>query len=151
MQKIKIGLISGSAVWNAIKFVFILYVQVEVYQNILILRCWPHAFNFFKKQKKVWNKSPCLISCLVFEEIYFSDYILLADQFSLRDCLHFLRYWAVCVLFVVQSLTSYILKVTLAFLSICFSSITKKSEQKCKNLKNKKRFYYEIKSIFTTF
>ena len=31
--------------------------------------------SFFKKQKEVWNKSPCLIFCINFVEKYFSCYI----------------------------------------------------------------------------
>ena len=39
---------------------FLLYVQVEVYQNILKLRCWPLVFTFckaFLKKKKVSGTS----------------------------------------------------------------------------------------------
>ena len=37
-----------------------------------------------------------------------SCYILLTDQISLSDCLHFSRYWAICILqlFVKQAVTS---------------------------------------------
>ena len=37
---------------------FLLHDQVEVYQNILELRCWPLAFNFYKafiKTKRGWK------------------------------------------------------------------------------------------------
>ena len=34
---------------------------------------------------------------MVFEEKYFSSYVLLSDQFILEDCFHFMRYWAMCV------------------------------------------------------
>ena len=37
---------------------------------------------FFKKKKKIWNYSPCLIYCIIFEK-YFSCYALLIDQVSL--------------------------------------------------------------------
>ena len=33
-----------------------------------------------------------------FQKKCFSDYILLADQISLSDCLYFLRYWAIYLL-----------------------------------------------------
>ena len=52
---------------------------------------------FLKNQKKVWNQSPCLIFCMIFEEKYFSCYILLTDQTSLSGCLYFVR-WIVWVL-----------------------------------------------------
>ena len=48
---------SGSDVWKFKKFV-LLYLQVEVYQNMLKLRYWTPAFNLYKsflKNKKVWN------------------------------------------------------------------------------------------------
>ena len=35
---------------------------------------------------------------MIFEEKYFSYYILLPDQISLSQCLYFVRYWAVYVL-----------------------------------------------------
>ena len=42
------------------------------------------------------------------QEKCFSSDILLTDQISLSDCLHFSRYWAICVLqlFVNQAVTS---------------------------------------------
>ena len=47
---------------------------------------------------RVPQKFPYLISCIIFEEKYFSGYILLADQISLSDCLYILKYWETCVL-----------------------------------------------------
>ena len=43
-----------------------------------------------------------------FREKYFSCYILLTDQISLCDCLYFLRYWVIYLLwlFVSQFMTS---------------------------------------------
>ena len=35
---------------------------------------------------------------MIFEEKYFSCYILLTDQFSLPDCLYFSRHLAICLL-----------------------------------------------------
>ena len=66
-------------------------------------------------------------------------YILLTDQILLSDCIYFLRYWVICLLyfFVVKSVTSYIFKLTIVFLS-CY--LTKKSGQKYKYLKNEKSF-----------
>ena len=57
----------------------------------------PHIINFLKKQK-AWNKSSCLIFCMIFEEKYFSCYILLPDQISLSYCLYFVRYWVIYVM-----------------------------------------------------
>ena len=34
---------------------------------------------------------------------FFSCYILLTDKSSLPDCLYFLRYWAICVLYLFVS------------------------------------------------
>ena len=59
---------------------------------------------------------------MIFEERYFSRYILLIDQILLPDCPYFLRYWAIGVLSlsVCQFVTSQILKLFLAFLSSRF-------------------------------
>ena len=54
--------------------------------------------TILKSSYKVLQESPCLISCMVFEKIYFSRYILLIDQISLPACLYFVRYWAICIL-----------------------------------------------------
>ena len=79
--------------------VFLLYAQVKGYRNMLKLSCRPLAFTLFqaflKKQKEAWNYSLCLIFCKIFEEEYFSSYILLTDRILLSDCLFFLRCWAI--------------------------------------------------------
>ena len=77
--------------------------------------CLYHILSFFKKQKEVWNQSPCLIFSIIFEEKYFSSYILLIDQVSSSDCLYIARYWALSVLFVNQFVMSWILKLTWSF------------------------------------
>ena len=46
----------------------------------------------------MWNQSLSFIFCMIFEEKYFSCYILLTDQFSLPDCLYFSRHLAICLL-----------------------------------------------------
>ena len=71
----------------------------------------------FLKNKEVWNWSPCLIFCIIFEEKHFSCYVILIDQVSLSGYLHFVRYWAICVLqlFVNQVALSWILELTLHF------------------------------------
>ena len=48
--------------------------------------------SFLKKQKEVQNQSPCLIFCMIFEEKYFSCYILLPDQILMSGCFYFVRY-----------------------------------------------------------
>ena len=47
MKKIKIEHISGLTVWNVINL-FLLNVQVGVYQHMLKLRCWPLALSYIK-------------------------------------------------------------------------------------------------------
>ena len=66
----------------------LLYGQVEVYQNILKLRCWPLAFTLYKafSKKVVWNTLPTSFTAWFFEKKYFWHYILLTDQISLRNC-----------------------------------------------------------------
>ena len=58
---------------------------------------------------------------------YFS--CLLADQILQSSCPYSVRYWAICVLqlFVIQIVTSWILKLTLSFFSSRFFYVTKKS------------------------
>ena len=36
--------------------------------------------------------------CMIFQEMYFSCYILIPDQISLSGSLYFLKYWVICVL-----------------------------------------------------
>ena len=54
------------------------------------------VWKFFKKQKEVWNQSPCLIFFfMIFEWKYLSCYILLTAQISLCGCLYLVRCWAI--------------------------------------------------------
>ena len=81
----------------------ILHVQVEVNQNVLKLRCWPHAFTFtkffWKTKKRSGTSLPATFSTLFLMEIYFSRYILLlTGQISLPDHLYFLINSVICVL-----------------------------------------------------
>ena len=66
----------------------LLYDEMKSYENILKRSCRPLAFNldFLVKQEEVWNYSPSLIFCMIFEEKYFSQ----TDQISLSDCLYVL-------------------------------------------------------------
>ena len=71
---------------------------LETYRNQAVdnqlLPCTKH----FIKQAELQNQSPCLNFCIIFEEKYFSSYILLLVRISLSGCLYFVRYWAICVL-----------------------------------------------------
>ena len=70
--------------------------------------------------KKLFQKT------IFFIEKYFSRHVLLTDQISLPDCLHFFRYWN----FVIND----------SFLIKPFFYVIKKSGQKCTYLKNQKIF-----------
>ena len=106
-------------------------------------KLWPFAFTsfqVFKKKNKMRSAAslPTSFFFIFFEKIYFSCYILLIDQVSLSGCLYFIKYWTIWVLqlFVNQVVTSWILKLPLAFLSNRFFYMTKKSWQKLKYLEN---------------
>ena len=69
--------------------------------------------DFLKQKLETLLKwFPCLIFYMIFDEKYFSCYILLTDQISLPDCLYFEKHWAICVLqlCVDHVVTSYIFK-----------------------------------------
>ena len=50
-----------------------------------------------KSSYRIRQESICHISCIIFEEEYFSSYILLIDQISLSSCLYFVSYWEICL------------------------------------------------------
>ena len=62
------------------------------------LKSAPQKLNFImgkaisKSFYRILQESVCLISCIIFEEKYFSGYILLGDQISLPGCPYFVRY-----------------------------------------------------------
>ena len=91
---------------------FLLYIQVEFYQNLLKLMSWLLVFSFYKTFLKWQKKSGTSLSAsfyaLILTKNVFLRYILLIDQISLPDFLYFLRYWAICILelFFVRSVTS---------------------------------------------
>ena len=68
----------------------------------------PEICSILTFQKRVWKYFLHHILCKIFQEKYFSCYILLIGIISLPGSLYFLRYWAICVLqlFVSQILTS---------------------------------------------
>ena len=77
----------------------------------------PEMFSNLVFQMRVCQQFLQHILCMIFQQRRSSCYILLTDKISLSGCLYFLRYCAICVLqlFVTQSLTSWILKLTLSF------------------------------------
>ena len=97
-------------------------------------------------QKRVWDQFLHHNLRMIFQEKYFSCYILLTYQISFSNCLYFSRYWAICVLqlFVNQTVTSSNLKLILSFLFCLsfkpFRYMTKGSRQKLEYLENEKSF-----------
>ena len=82
------------------QFIFIIR-QIDGYSEMFKLSCRPlRPVGFisyealFKKHKKVRNQSSYIILGMIFEEKYYSFYILLTDHSSLPACLYFVRYWA---------------------------------------------------------
>ena len=53
--------------------------------------------KLFQKTKRGLELVSLLIVCMIFEEKYFS-YFILSDQISMSDCLYFVKYWAICVM-----------------------------------------------------
>ena len=77
-----------------------------------------YSLALFKKSKLIisldqYSSLPASFPASFLEESYFSFCVLLPDQISLPGFLYFIRYWAVCVLylFVNQIVTSKILKI----------------------------------------
>ena len=115
----------------------------------LQITCFYIIFGFFKKIKKglrlvcpssfsdnFWRKTFILIC-----SINWPSFIVWLSLF--REILG-----NMCIAFVSQVVTSWILMLTLPFYSSRFSHMTKKSLQKPKYLENEKSFLGEIKSIF---
>ena len=71
--------------------------------------------NFGFSEKGLELFSPPIFFFEIFQEKYFSGYILLTDHISLPDYLYFLRYWIICVLqlFASQVVTFVSLVITL--------------------------------------
>ena len=66
---------------------------------------------------------------MIFEEKYFCCYILLPDQSSTSGCLHFVRYWAICVLFVNEVVTSKIKLFLLYDQNVIFKRLSLKQKK----------------------
>ena len=118
---------------------FLLYIQVESYQNILKLSCRPLAFTSrkaFKRQKQVWNYSPCLIFWMTFEEKYLFCYKL-----TKFHCLVPFTSWNIEQGTVCQPGCGDInFEISFTFPIQPFSTWPKKSRQKLEYLENKKNF-----------
>ena len=57
----------------------------------------PEIYSILTFQKGVWEQFLHHILFIIFQQKFFSCYILLTDQISLSDCFYFLRYQAICV------------------------------------------------------
>ena len=75
---------------------------------------------------------------MVFQEKYFSCYILLKDKIYLSDCLYFMGYWAIYVYwnYLLSSLWRLSFEINLSFLIKLFSYMTKKLEKLMKYLQS---------------
>ena len=106
--------------------------------------------TILKSSYRILQESICLISCIIFEEKYFSGYILLTDQISLSGCLYFVRYWAICVVIVCQPGCGVInFEINLVFLTKPFSPHDQNVKTKNLNiLRTKRALRDKIKSIF---
>ena len=93
---------------------FLFYVQVQNYQNILKLRCWPLAKTFSENKKTFGTSLPASITYLFF-----------------------LRYWVKCILqlFVSQFLTSQIFEINQFFCQIVFQHDHKSQDKNLNILK----------------
>ena len=64
--------------------------SLPYHKNTNCIKLWtidPEICSIFIFQKRVWDYFLHQILCMIFQEKYFSCYILLADQISLSDCL----------------------------------------------------------------
>ena len=79
---------------------------------------------------------------MIFQEKCFSCYIILTDHILVSDCLHFSRYWAICVLqwFVNHALTLQNFKLNLSFLSSRFVTRLKSQDKNLNILRTKGAF-----------
>ena len=91
----------------------------------------------------------CCCCCCCCCCCYFSPYILLTDQISLSDCIYFLRYWEICVIFRYPVCDAINSEINLSFLVKTFSHMTRKLKKKSNILRTKKS--YKIKSTLHHF
>ena len=83
------------------KFVFIIY-HVDGYQNILKLSCRPTDITSYKACLKK-KRDMKLVSIPHFQHMFLKKYLsccnLLNVWTSFSGCIYFVRYWAICVLY----------------------------------------------------
>ena len=131
-----------------------MYVQVEVYQNILKLRYWTLAFTLHKTDRCLELVSlPHVLHDFrrkIFLTLYFSNR---PDQIYSPDCLASPEIMGnMCIVIIccpVYDVANFEINRNLPIESHFY--ITKKSGQNCKYLKNKKSFWNDVKSIFYYF
>ena len=97
------------------------------------------VFSFYKG---IWDQPLCHIFCIIFQENFFSFYILITEQISWSGCWVFFEMLdnIYLQLFAIQSMMKWILKLTLAVLLSCFSTWPK-SQNKTFNISRMKRAF----------
>ena len=123
---------------------FLLYIQVEVYKNILKLRCWSLIFTLYKAFSKNKKGSETSLSSS------FSTWFLK------KNISHIIFYWVnsiawlpfllemfgnMCIVIICFPVCNVInFEINLNLFIKLFFYLTKKSRQKCNYLKNEKSF-----------
>ena len=113
-------------------------------RNTLKLNCGKLAFTFckafLKNKMRSGTSLPPSFSVWFLKKNICLEYW--PDQISLSGCLYFVRYCALCVMYLLINLAvkSWILKSILSFKSSRFFYIPKKSPQKFKYLENEESF-----------
>ena len=126
-------------VWNVLKFVFIVWpsqdLQIYLKTKMLTTLFLPYI-KLFQKIKRDLELASCVIFWIIFEEKYFSRYILLIDQISLPNCLNCLRYLGnMSIVIMCFQLCKVIhFEINLSLFIKFFSYMPKESGQKCKYL-----------------
>ena len=134
---------------------FLSYVQIKVYQNILKLRCWPLALTLYiafltKTCLELGSLSHCLHD--FWRNIFLAIYFISWPNFIALSTLLLKILYNMCIIIICCPVFDVInFEVNLNLLIKPFFYITKKSWQKFKYLENKKSFKHEIKSIFPQF
>ena len=144
--KIKTKHIFELTVWTYRQFAFILcpswglpkYIETKV-----LTTCFTSYKAVFKKQKEVWNYSPCLIFCIIFQEKFFPCYILLPDQISLSDYMRNKCIIIICF----QVVDAIKFEINLSFIIKLFSYMTKKVRTK-RAFKIKQMHFFIIFRVF---
>ena len=128
-----------------------MYIQVEVFQNILKPRCWPLALFIFCFLKKKRSLKPVSLPHFLhnfWRRMFFTSYSI-NWQYSitwLRLLLEILG--NKCIVMIWCPVCEVInFEINLSSLIKPFSYMTKKSEQKCKYPQNKKKFFIIFKRL----